>query len=95
MESALFADHAQVIGGTLGEGGWVAIGLALILGPLCCLLDVGIGRLETRVARLAQVCLRVAAAPAQLTLAAQRIVPAGLSPLGFDLAQRPPPHPAR
>ena len=91
LESALFADHAQGIAGVLGGGGWVAIGLAFLLGPLCCLLDAGIGRLESRVARLSHVRLRVGLAPAELMLTGLRIVPPALSPLAFSLAQRPPP----
>ncbi len=94
LESALFSDHAQGIAGVLGNGGWVAIAFAALLGPLCCLLDVGIGRLETRVARL-QVRLRVFASPVESKLAAPPILPPGLSPLAFGPAQRPPPLPAR
>jgi len=90
LESALFSGHAQGIAGVLGDGGWVAIAIAALLGPLFCLLDVGIGRLETRVARL-QVRLRIFAPPVLSPLAAPPILPPGLSPLAFGLAQRPPP----
>ncbi len=83
LEAALFSGHAQGIAGVLGDGGWVAIAIAALLGPLCCLLDVGIGRLQVR--------LRIPASPALSKLAAPPILPPGISPLAFGLAQRPPP----
>lgn len=95
LETALFTDHAQGLAGVLGNGAWLAVGLAFLFGPLCVLLDVGIGRLEARVSRSARLRLWGGATAFARPLVLARIAPKGLSPLAFGLAQRPPPAASR
>src|SRR5680860_637882 len=88
LESALFVGHAQGLAGVFGEGGWLAVAFAFCLGPLCFLLDRGIGRLEALVAGVAPLESHTPAALLSRPSGHSLYVPAVLSPLAFGLARR-------
>lgn len=91
LEAALFAHHADTVLAALGQGSWLALLLAACLGPVLFALDRWITRLEELVAEIGQ---RPSFPPKPGTdgksgrTARSR---AGLSPLAFGLARRPPP----
>lgn len=91
LEAVLFAHHADTVLAALGQGSWLTLLLAACLGPVLFALDRWITRLEELVAEIGQ---RPNFSPNQATddkprRAAQ--LAAGLSPLAFGLARRPPP----
>lgn len=92
LESALFSSHTEDLAGILADGGWFAILIAFGLGPICILLDRGIGQLEARVARVPHRGDRArGAAPATWSLITFLGAPSTLSPLALGIARRPPP----
>lgn len=94
LESALFSSHTEDLAGLLTDGGWLAILIAFCLGPICILLDRGIGQLEARVARASrQRNLARPTAPPTWSRVTFLGAPSTLSPLAFGIARRPPPLP--
>jgi hypothetical protein len=91
VEGLLFAGHASGIAAVFGNGGWLALPLALVCGAICTLLDGGLAKLESLVARRPPASMRPRA-PRSCGAAAQRAAPHLASlPLAFGLARRPPP----
>ncbi len=92
LESALFSSHTEDLAGILADGGWLAILVAFGLGPICILLDRGIGQLEVRVA-LASHRGELARETASATWSLVTFLgaPSTLSPLALGIARRPPP----
>lgn len=91
LESALFSAHAQGVVAVLAGSGWVAVAAALCLGPLCILLDRGIGRLEEQVARAGRPHVSTVGQSYCKALFFDPIPRPSLSPLAFGIASRPPP----
>jgi hypothetical protein len=90
-EGLLFAGHASGAAAVFAGGGWLALPLALVIGSVAAILDGGLARLETLVARalpatpLPRAPRRHGHPAATATLSLVR------SPLAFGLARRPPP----
>ncbi len=92
LESALFSPHAEDLAGILADGGWLALLVAFCLGPICILLDRGIGQLEARVARASHRGDQArGTTPATWSLVTFLGAPSTLSPLALGIARRPPP----
>jgi hypothetical protein len=90
VEGLLFAGHPDGLAAVFGEGGWLAVPLALVLGFASALLDAGLGRLESVLAADAPARHRVRRA----VLAArppQTVFLPRISPLALGAARRPPP----
>lgn len=92
VEGAFFAGHAGGLAAILGEGGWIALPLALAIGALAALADrllAGAEQVLALRARRRRILPRAAviAPPAQ---APRRPPLAGLA-LAFGFARRPPP----
>jgi hypothetical protein len=90
-EGALFAGHAAGIAAILGLGGWLALPLALVFGAVCALLDGGLARLESLVARRTETAGRPRAPRSAGGAAPRASLPLPTVPLAFGLARRPPP----
>jgi hypothetical protein len=92
LEGMLSAGHESGLAAIFGEGGWLALPLALLAGCLAALGDRGIVQLETFVAASAQRRKvrrpRPASAPRPL---APNFATQASAPLAFGLARRPPP----
>ncbi len=92
LESALFSSHTEDLAGILADGGWLAILIAFGLGPICILLDRGIGQLEARAGLVSHRGNRTrGAAPATWSLITFLGAPLTPSPLALGIARRPPP----
>ena len=86
LEGVLSAGHPEGIAGVLGNGGWVAVPLAVLLGALVALLLRGAGAVVAAAARSA----RRARLP-RARLHAPRLRPRAAAPRSPVLARRAPP----
>ena len=91
-EGFLFSGHASGVAAVFAGGGWLALPLAFVFGPLCALLDGGLALIERRVALRAE-SPRLPRSPLRPACRSRsRIeIPLARTPLAFGLARRPPP----
>jgi hypothetical protein len=92
VEGALSAGHPGGLAAVFGDGGAVAIPLALAIGALVALLDHFLSRAERSLVARAERDRRPAARPVSLGLPSAPLLAAlAARPLAFGLARRPPP----
>jgi hypothetical protein len=90
-EGLLSGGQASVVAAVFGAGGWLALPLAVLFGPVCALLDGGLARLEELVAAVAERPHRPRAPRRARPRTSRRPVRLTSLPLAFGLARRPPP----
>jgi hypothetical protein len=90
LEGMLFAGHLHGVAAVFGQGGWLAVPLALALAAICVLVETVLGRLESALAVL--VSPRSERRRPAVTAAAPRaVLLRRISPLALGTARRPPP----
>jgi hypothetical protein len=91
VEGLMSGGHASGLGAVFAAGGWLALPLAALFGCLCALLDGGLARLESIVARRRAPVPRPRPPRRQPAFASPVLVPRASLPLAFGIARRPPP----
>jgi hypothetical protein len=91
LEAALSAGHPVVPVTLLGQGGWLALPLALFIGTLSAFLARALEGVERAIALVHAIRVRSRAPAVRGRALPARALRLAFAPLAFGLARRPPP----